>query len=147
MKRALWLCAVVPLLGADADDTKKELARFAGTWSLSELNWNGKDLTGNPKTAFRFVFKGDEAVVEGSEAVRKEYARIEFKIDPSTRPRIMDITVTGGTQKDAAIEGIYEFKDGQLRICARVFGKDRPGTFEAPAGSSIVLVVLKRETP
>jgi uncharacterized protein (TIGR03067 family) len=56
----------------------------------------------------------------------------------------MDITIAAGSQTDATMEGIYELKDDELRICAKVFGKDRPSEFAAPEGSSIVLLTLKR---
>ena len=99
------------------------------------------------KYKLKFVFKGDQASVEGNAAVKKEYAKISFKLDPSTTPGCVDMTIGAGVQKDAVIEGIYQLKDDELRICARVFGKDRPIEFSSPEGSSIVLLVLKREKP
>jgi uncharacterized protein (TIGR03067 family) len=149
MKLKVLFWFVLPtLLAADgASPAKKELAKLAGSWSMAELHWNGKDMTGNPKVAFRFVFKDDVVIVEGSDAVRKEYARLKVKIDPTTTPKIMDFTVAAGVQKDAVLEGIYELKGDQLRICAKVFGQDRPGEFASPEGSSIVLLTLKRQAP
>ena len=61
----------------------------------------------------------------------------------------MDITISDGTQKGAAIEGIYEFKgqkSEELRILAKIFGMDRPTEFSSPDGGSIALLVLKRST-
>jgi uncharacterized protein (TIGR03067 family) len=119
----------------------KEIEKFQGTWSISELTYNGKD---HGKLKFNFVFKGTDAVVEGDEKVKVEYARIKVKLDPTTMPKLCDITVVGGIQKDAVMEEIYEFKGEELRICAKVFGKDRPTEFSSPDGSSIVLMVLKK---
>ena len=42
------------------------------------------------------------------------------------------------------MEGIYQLKDDELKICLKVLGGDRPSEFNAPEGSSIVLMVLKR---
>jgi uncharacterized protein (TIGR03067 family) len=106
-----------------------------------------RELKNGPRPLFlpNFTFKGDEAVVEGNDAVKKEYAKIRVKLDLSTMPKSMDITVVGGVQKDAVIEGIYELKEDELKICAKVFGNDRPTGFSSPEGSSIFLLVLKRQ--
>ena len=37
-----------------------------------------------------------------------------------------------------------QLKDDELRICAKVFGTDRPSEFKSPDGSSIVLLKLKK---
>ena len=143
MKTKIGLClAAALLLGAgDATDAKKEIARFDGTWNVTEVTYNGKD---HSKLKFNFVFKGEECIVEGDDKVKLEYARLKIKIDATTTPKLFDVTVGAGIQKDATMEGIYEFKDKELRICMKVFGKDRPGEFASPDGSSIVLLVLKR---
>jgi uncharacterized protein (TIGR03067 family) len=64
-----------------------------------------------------------------------------------TKPKAIDLVVGEGTQKDAAIEGIYEWKDDELTLCAKVLGKERPTTFASPDGGSVVLLVLKRDKP
>jgi uncharacterized protein (TIGR03067 family) len=136
--------------GGDAkgkDPAKRDLDLLQGNWNATAVTYNGKDFLAESKAGLRFVFKGAEATVEASEAVKKEYAKIKIKIDPGTMPPIMDITVSAGTQLDAVIEGIYELKKDELRICARVLGNDRPTEFASPAGTSIVLLVLKRATP
>jgi uncharacterized protein (TIGR03067 family) len=139
----IGLCFVAALfLGTgDATDAKEELAKFDGTWNVSEITYNGKD---HSKLKFNFVFKGDEVVVEGDDKVKLEYARLKIKIDPTTTPKLFDLTVGAGIQKDAVMEGIYEFKDKELRICVKVFGKERPTEFSSPDGASVVLMVLKR---
>jgi uncharacterized protein (TIGR03067 family) len=128
------------------DAAKKELKRLEGTWTATALTYNGKDKFANGQS-FQFVIKGNEAVITGNDKVKKEYAKIQLKLDPTTKPKIVDITVTGGVQKDAALEGIYELKEDEFKICVRVFGLERPTKFESPEGSSIALLVLKREKP
>ena len=148
MKTKISVCLLSAfLLGAGGDGAAKvkaELKKLEGTWTVSELTYNGKD---HKNLKFNFVFKGDEAVVEGDDKVKVEYARIKIKLDPAVTPKIMDITVAGGIQKDASMEGIYELKDTELRICIKVFGKDRPDTFASPDGSSTALIVLKKSSP
>jgi uncharacterized protein (TIGR03067 family) len=143
--RALLLVSVVLVLAADDanDAAKKELAKLNGTWITDSLKYNGKDFE-KYKDKLKFVIKDGQCTIEGSKEVNKEYAKLTFKLDPSTTPRCADMTITAGSQKDLVIEGIYELKDDEFKICAKVLGKDRPLEFEAPEGSSIVLMVLKR---
>lgn len=141
-KIGLLLIALLPL-GAEAGgapNAKKELEKFAGTWTVDGLTYNGKE----HNLKFKFVFKGNEGVIEGNDRVKSEYARIKITIDPAAKPASMDITIVAGSQTDSAMEGIYELKGDELKICAKVFGKDRPTEFAAPDGSSIVLMTLKR---
>ena len=84
--------------------------------------------------------------VEGDGKVRKEYAKLALKLDPTTTPKCVDMTVAGGIQKDVVMEGIYELKGDELRLCIKVLGnKERPGEFTSPDGASIVLLKLKRQ--
>ncbi len=136
-------CAMFAVLfigAGGATDAKKETAKFQGTWNLDALTYDGKE----EKLKFKIVFKGNEGTVQGNDKVQTEYAKIKFKLDPAASPKGFDITVTGGSQTDATMEGIYELKDDELRICAKVFGKGRPSEFKAPDGSATVLLVLKK---
>ena len=128
-----------------SDAVQGELKKLEGTWHTAALTYNGKDFLANGKSGFHFVFKNDEATIEGNDAVKKEYAKIRVKLDPAAMPRLLDMKVLGGVQINATIEGIYELRDDELKICAKVFGSDRPTEFSSPEGSSVVLLVLKRE--
>ena len=139
-KAGFLLIALLTLGAGGATDAKKDLEKIAGTWSVSGLTYNGKE----HNLKFNFVFKGNEGIIENNDRVKSEYARIKLKLDPSAKPAAVDITIVAGSQTDAAMEGIYELKGDELRICAKVFGKDRPTEFAAPDGSSIVLLSLKR---
>jgi uncharacterized protein (TIGR03067 family) len=143
-KLGLCLAAVLAIGAGDAADGKKELAKFDGTWNVSEITYNGTD---HSKLNLNFVFKGDEVLVEGNDKVKLEYARFKIKLDPGTTPKLFDLTVKAGVQKDTSMEGIYEFKGDELKICIRVFGKERPTEFGSPDGSSVALLVLKRPAP
>ena len=141
---SLCLATVLVFIGAVTADEAQELEKLKGTWSVTDLTYNGKD---HNTLKFNFVFKGDEVVVEGNDRVKLEYARFKVKLDLTTTPKLFDITVGGGVQKGAAMEGIYELKDNELRICLKVFGKDRPADFKSADGSSNALLVLKRAQP
>jgi uncharacterized protein (TIGR03067 family) len=144
--RALLVVVCGLLVGADdaADKAKKkEVAKLQGTWKATSLQYNGKDIA--DKYPIQLVFKDDQATVGSSQEVEKEYTKIIFKADPSTDPKAVDLVIAAGVQKDAVLEGIYKIKDDELTICAKVFGQERPTEFASKEGSSIVLVVLKKE--
>ena len=149
MKYLALLCFVAfPwYAGAGAPkDAKKELDKIQGTWTMAEMKYNGKDLTNDNKSKFKLIFKGDTATVEGTDELKKEYAKVRFTLDPAANPRLVDMKIISGNQKDAVIEGIYELKGNEFRICANVFGNQRPAEFAAPEGSSSVVIVLKKES-
>jgi uncharacterized protein (TIGR03067 family) len=149
IRRLPLVLAAVLLLAADPpkkeeDAAKKELDKLQGEWTAVSVDYNGKAHEDLAKQ-IHFIFKGDAASVEAGEDVRKEYAKLQFKLDPSVSPKLVDITVSAGVQKDAVIEGIYELKDDELKICGRIAGKERPTEFGAPAGSSLFVIALKRD--
>ena len=79
---------------------------------MDEVTYNGEE----HKLKFKIVFKGNEGTVLENDKITNEYAKIKVKIDPSTKPKIMDITVSAGSQTDATMEAIYELKGDELRF-------------------------------
>jgi uncharacterized protein (TIGR03067 family) len=148
MKVRLLSLPLLLFLAAPAGaEEKKEIDKFQGVWNAESVVYGGKDFYAGGQAKIRFVIKDDQVTVEGNDAVKKEYGKFTIKPDPTTTPPLIDIKITGGTQQDSAIEGIYEIKGDELKICARVMGNERPTKFESPDGSGVVLVVLKREKP
>jgi uncharacterized protein (TIGR03067 family) len=123
-------------------DAAKDLEKLQGTWVAEEIFHNGKDYS---KYRFRLVVKGEQMTLEGNDEVKKDYAKIAFKLDPATTPPCLDLKVSVGDQEGAKMEGIYELKGDTLKLCVNVFGQDRPNQFKSEEGSSVALVVLKRE--
>ncbi len=142
--KALAILAVVLLLAAD-DAVKKDQEKLQGTWETTAVEYNGTDQANDVK--LKLVFTGKEVKVEGSDEVENDYAKLTYKLDPTTNPRSIDITVAAGNQKDTVLEGIYEVKGDELRLCVKVIGKERPAKFASPEGENIALVVLKRVKP
>ena len=151
MKRLLICAVALPLLlAADKDkaDPKKELAKFDGTWTVASSEFDGKSLDEKTKD-LRLAFKDGIMTVKGDEEVEKGYGKMTIKLDPSTTPKIIDLTVTAGDEKDSVLEGIYEWKGDELKLCLNFASgiANRPLEFETKAGSNRVLLVLKRENP
>ena len=78
------------------------------------------------------------------EAEGKVVARGTSIIDPTKKPKTVDLTITEGQDKGKTALGIYEFSDGTRKVCLAPAGKERPTEFAAPTGSDHILAVLKR---
>jgi uncharacterized protein (TIGR03067 family) len=145
-KTLLIVVAVCLVAAAAADDSaKKDLEKLQGLWETTEAHHDGRDIGSDIK--LRLKFKGDEVSLDGSEEVIKDYGRFKIKLDPSTTPKSVDLKVTAGEQKDTVMEGIYEIKDDELKICVKIGAKERPTKFDSPDGSSIAYMVFKRVKP
>lgn len=67
------------------------------------------------------------------------------KIDPSTRPKTMDITGTEGPNAGRNIPAIYELDGDKLKICYGLRGSPRPAEFKSDVGTHEYLVVYQRK--
>lgn len=138
-----WLStlSLLTLVAADDAAIKKDLDKLQGEWIVTKLEFSSNDIT--ERYPLRFVIKGDEIGIEGDAGVKKEYGKFKLKIDPSTDPRCIDIKVTLGSQKDVTMEGIYDVKEKELKLCVKVVGNARPTEFKN--GDETALVTLKRK--
>ena len=140
------LLIVLPSLTAAADDKdeaiKKDRKQYEGTWQVVSLEVNGNKSAEEDAKKITVVNEADgkwAIEVEG-----KVIARGTSEIDPTKKPRAVDLTVTEGDGKGQPVLGIYEFKGDTRKVCLAPEGKDRPKEFSSKAGSGHVLAVLKR---
>jgi uncharacterized protein (TIGR03067 family) len=146
MKRTLFvLIAAVLLIAADDkkdEAIKKDLEKLQGDWSMASSERNGqklpdeaaKEYTRTIKDGHVTVFASGKAVVEAT-----------IKIDPTKKPKTMDVTYTSGDYKDKTMLGIYEFDGDTCKVCFAPIDKERPTEFAAKEGTDHVVTVWKRE--
>ena len=142
------LAAALALAAADApkEDSKKDLDKLQGTWAISTITYDGGDVPADIVSKLRFEIKDDLWTVKGEDEVAKEYGKATLKLDASVKPRLIDFHVGAGSEKGTDIEGIYEWNGAdEIKVCAKVIGKERPAEYASPENSRIVLMVLKRE--
>ena len=147
-----YLLAVLVIglnLGAEEkkDDAKKDQEALQGAWKVVSSEVGGKDQMEEFKD-HSLVFEGDTFALKKGDDVGLKGT---FKLDPSEKPRAIDITITEGGQegdKGKVLHGIYELGTGTLKWCtAGPGGTDRPKEFSTKEGVNHMLVTLKKDRP
>lgn len=126
--------APVPEVGADA-----ELKRFAGTWVVERVEFDGMTVGEDVLKDFRLTFDGDRC----SAAMGQVVLNATLVVKPTDPFPHLDVTMADGPNKGELTRNIYRFRDGQLHICAGRPGVARPTGFETKGQPGVVLVVLK----
>ena len=123
--------------GDAKDDT------IEGTWLPATAELAGKMFPDEVRKTIKLVVKDDKYTV----TVGKEVDQGTVKLNPTAKPKEMDITGTDGPNKGKTILAIYE-RDGEtLRVCYDLSGKNRPTEFKTREGTQLFLVAYKREKP
>lgn len=130
------------LVRADVKDdaVKKDEDMLQGTWLLIGVVNNGKTIPEadlKKGTGTRYVIEGNKILM----TVDKEELERTFKIDPSKKPKEIDVI-----DKREPFKGIYELKGDRLIICRPMKPSgDRPKDFTSREGDLQLLYTLKRE--
>jgi uncharacterized protein (TIGR03067 family) len=145
MRPLLMTLAVGVMLassGVQADDAKKDLEQLQGTWQMVSHEVDGK-----PDEAL----KGAVRVVEGDKFTIKKGDEVlrtaTMKLDPTKKPKWIDITFTEGPEKGKVRRGIYVLEGDTQKICYGNLDKERPTEFVSKPGTGHRLVVFKRVKP
>jgi uncharacterized protein (TIGR03067 family) len=128
---------------ANEETVAKELQAFKGTWRMSSKEEDGKKfgeeeikdvILTNDGSGKSSVRRGDKVIAEAT-----------VKLDPTKKPKTIDITFTEGERKGKTALGIYEIESDAFQVCVARPGDERPAEFSAKAGSGHILVVYKRD--
>jgi uncharacterized protein (TIGR03067 family) len=128
---------------AKEEAVAKELQAFKGTWRMSSKEVDGKKLS---EEEIKDVIMTNDGAGRGS--VRrgdKLLGEATVKLDPTTKPRTIDITFTNVERKGETLLGIYEIEGDTFRVCCARPADGRPAEFSARAGSRRILIVYQRE--
>jgi uncharacterized protein (TIGR03067 family) len=122
-----------------SDDAKDEAKKMEGTWLPSSAELAGEKFPDEVRKTIKLVLADDKYTV----TVGKNPDKGTVKLDPSKKPKEMDITGTEGPNKGKTFLAIYELKDDTLRVCYDLSGKSRPTEFKTTAGTRLYLVEYK----
>ncbi len=145
MRTRLFLVLAVGLLmapGTPKDDAaKKEYEKFTGTWRIVSFEMEGTKADAEELKDSRLVLKGDKFTMSlGPMSYGGTY-----QVDPTKKPRTMDVTFTDGPDKGKTLLAIYELDGDIYKVCIAEPGKERPKEFTSAKGSGCALEVFKRE--
>jgi uncharacterized protein (TIGR03067 family) len=141
------LFAGVRSLAADSDAkeeaVEKALQAFKGSWRMSSKEEDGKKFSEEEIKDLILTHDGAGqcSVRRGDQLI----AEATVKLDPTKKPRTIEIAFTEGDHKGITVLGIYEIEGDTFRVCIARPGDERPAEFSAKAGSGRTFVVYKRE--
>jgi len=141
--RAMLMVAVGFLIAADAreDAVKQEVAKLKGMYATVSVEEEGKALPDEARTA-KVEFTADKMIV----LLGNMKSPAAFTIDPTAKPKTIDLVGETGPDKGKVLKGIYEFDGETLKLATARNPKDeRPTEFATKKGSKSTLIVLKKE--
>ena len=124
---------------ARSDEAKDEAKSMEGTWLSSAAELGGEKFPDEVRKTIKLVIGDGKYTVTAG----KNPDRGTVELDPSKKPKEMDITGTEGPNKGKTILTIYERIGDTLRVCYDLSGKSRPAEFKTTAGSRLFLVEYK----
>ncbi|HLJ95754.1 MAG TPA: leucine-rich repeat protein [Gemmataceae bacterium] len=119
---------------------KKESEKLAGTWKVTKAEHDSQPDKAfvNAVTTFTADGKFTAKFADGMAGAGT------YKLDPSKKPKAIEITMNFGPNKGKPHEGIYALEGETLKICSSDPGKPRPKEFATKADSGQTLFVLTR---
>jgi uncharacterized protein (TIGR03067 family) len=142
MKTVPSICIAIMLFAAavwsqDAADERKLLQ---GTWLPTAAELGEKAFDDATLKAMTLVLDGDKYTVTVGKAIDKGV----INIDPTAKPKTMDIIGADGPNKGKTFLAIYELNGDTLRVCYDLSGKARPSEFKTKKGEVLFLATYKR---
>jgi len=125
-----------------AQDAKKDTDALQGGWKVVDYKGKEEAFVKEFKAKGRIVFEGDMLTIMIGEV---KLGEAKYKLDPSKKPKQIDVIPTEGENKDKAVLGIYALEGDMLTIFSHDDVKLRPKDFTYKAGEVGGLVTLRRE--
>jgi uncharacterized protein (TIGR03067 family) len=135
---ALGALPVVATADEPPKGGKTDADRLQGTWKITEITVDGKEVEAASAETIRFVFDGKTLEYRSS----TENEKGTYRLDPTVGPRAIDMI----NKEDKLISrGIYKFDGDDLIWCyVRSTAIDRPSEFASKPGTKVILLRLKK---
>ena len=136
--------AIASAYEAKDQSIKKDRHLIEGTWRIVALEIDGNKSSEEDAKKLTVVNGSDGTWSLRSEG--NEISKGTSTIDPTKKPKSIDLTPTEGGGKDKLHLGIYELGEKTRKLCFAPPGKDRPAEFSSTPGSEHILVTFERES-
>jgi len=125
---------------SDKDKTiKREMKLLEGSWEKVSRVADGEEVPRLPaEDPLRLTLKQGKFTIEFKDGKVVEDGT--FKIDPTVRPKLLDMSGRGGNE----MPGVYELTKDELKICSAPLGKGRPTKVASEKGSGYIIDTWKR---
>ncbi len=131
-----------PMLLVYKKTAEPDLARMQGIWTIVTIEAGGK--ADDKVTRGKIVIAGDTLAHVKPDGTTG--SRGTIKLDPTKRPKEVDMTAQDGPNKDATFPAIYELDGDRLKFCMS-YTWARPKEFATQPGHKQLLYVLQRDKP
>jgi uncharacterized protein (TIGR03067 family) len=130
-------------LAGQSGDPKKDQDKIQGTWEVIEFIADGTPVPDKIRSKLQVIFKDDKMQLTGLGGIdKREYV---FKLDPTKKPKVIYAMPQFDPYKGQTLPAIYDIDGDKLKICmSNGVATEPPAEFNAPAGSKLALLVLKR---
>jgi uncharacterized protein (TIGR03067 family) len=128
--------------GKEGDKGPNDKDKLQGTWVGVEAERGGKNAGAEEIKDLKITVRGDRITLGGRGAGNREYA---FKLDPTQKPKTIDMTGQDGPEQGKTFRGIYSLEGDTLKLCLDDPDKERPTEFATKAGTTSLLAVLRRQ--
>jgi uncharacterized protein (TIGR03067 family) len=137
----LILAAGLLIAADDPKDTaiKKDLEAIKGSWVATSYIKDTKPAPEADLKGMKLTIAGDQVTFTKG----KDNRKTTYKLDPTQKPKTVDIVMIDGPDKGKTLQGIYEITGDDLKICLAVLDKPRPKEFAAKPET--ILETWKRE--
>src|SRR5205085_3256803 len=123
-------------------EAKKDLDKMKGTWKVASGERNGAALANeDPLKTLILTVAGDKYTAK----VGDENEAGTIKLDPSKKPKQIDLSITEGQDKGKKQFGLYSIEGDTLKVCFAPTENERPKDMTAKEGTDNILITLKRE--
>jgi RNA polymerase sigma factor (sigma-70 family) len=130
-----------------ADNAKDDKGAIQGTWQVTAVEMGGKDVSGTDEfkdlATAKWTFAADKITFKSG----KPDMSVNYKIDPSKKPKELDVTPTDGpeNERNKQMPAVYSLEGDVLKIC--VGSPDapaRPKEVASKEGEKNLLITFKR---
>jgi uncharacterized protein (TIGR03067 family) len=132
----------IGLLGAaDAkeDEIKKERKKMQGAWQVVTFEVDGQKE--EDAKEYKVIIKDDKYEVTRQDSV---ISKGTMKIDPTKKPKTMDVVVAEGDNQGQTLPGIYEVDGDTQKVCLAPPEQKRPTKFASETGTGYIYVEYKK---
>lgn len=129
---------------ASTQDAAEDVKKLQGEWVMASLEYDGQSSPEENVKRFRRKVDGAKYTVTITKGDDVQTVKRTFKVDPSKKPKAVDVTTKDKEGNDITILGIYEVDGDTHKVCMAPKDQPRPTDDTSSEGSGRTVIVWKR---